>query len=171
MNAVDFARQALDFVHSSFRGTITDLTDDQANHPVAGTAGSIASSMAHLVVAEDSIVHVLLAGAQTLAEGEFKDRTGINLPQWFNDEQWRSSVRVQVAPFKVYADAVFAATEAWVSSRTADDLERPLDLTEYGIGQVNEGWAIAALLVAHAGNLTGEVSALKGTQGLKGYPF
>lgn len=171
MNAVDFARQALDFVHSSFRNTIADLTDDRANHLVVGTAGSIASSMAHMVVAEDSIVHVLLAGAQTLAEGEFKDRTGINLPQWFNDEQWRSAVRVQLAPFRAYADAVFGATEAWVSSRTAENLDRPLDLTEFGIGQVNEGWAIGALLVVHGGNLTGEVSALKGAQGLKGYPF
>ncbi len=171
MHAVQFAGHALAFAHTSFRETIADLTDDQANHPVVGVAGSIASSMAHMVVAEDSIVHVLLGGTRTLADGEYANRTGINRPQWFNDEGWRSEVRVEMEPFKTYTDAVFGASEAWVASQSAEDLDRPLDLTEYGLGQVTVGWAIGALLVVHAGNLTGEISALKGSQGLKGYPF
>ncbi len=171
MNAVELAGQTLRFVHQTFTDTIADLTDATVNHEVVGKAGTIASSIAHLVVAEDSIAHILLGGTQTIAEGEYAGLTGINRPQWFNDEDWRSEVRVEMAPFRAYAAAVFLAAEARVAAMTEQDLDRPMDLTDFGLGHTTAGWVIGALLITHGANLTGEVSALKGAAGLAGYPF
>ncbi len=41
-----------------------------------------------------------------------------------------------------------------------------MDLTDFGFRQQN-----LASVVGHAGNIAGEISALKGLLGLKGHPF
>jgi len=56
------------------------------------------------------------------------------------------------------------------------DLERELDLTGVGFGTRKLGWMLNLLILNHLilnhiGTETGEISALKGIQGAKGYPF
>ena len=68
-----------------------------------------------------------------------------------------------------YARAVFQATDAYLATVTDAALDRPVDLSEIGLGQVTAGYA----LMLAAGNCymhTGEISALKGLCGLTGYP-
>ena len=39
------------------------------------------------------------------------------------------------------------------------------------MSQMDLGSALSLLALSHVSNLAGEISAIKGTQGLKGYPF
>src|SRR5438132_1183238 len=59
------------------------------------------------------------------------------------------------------------------------DLDRRLDLSGVGLGTSepgseaghNVGWVLSREVVGHADNIAGEISCLKGLQGLQGYPF
>ncbi len=39
------------------------------------------------------------------------------------------------------------------------------------MGKAPRAMVISNFVIAHAAHLTGEISAIKGVQGLKGYPF
>jgi hypothetical protein len=40
-----------------------------------------------------------------------------------------------------------------------------------GLGVRTVDWCLSALITSHINNMAGEISALKGVQGAKGYPF
>ncbi len=48
--------------------------------------------------------------------------------------------------------------------------DKPRDLSGVGMGQVMLAWILSREVVAHADDITGEISCLKGLQGRKGYP-
>jgi hypothetical protein len=78
---------------------------------------------------------------------------------------------VDLAEAKAYAQAVYAASDAYLASLTPDALDAEVDLSGLGMGKVSLGWMIANLVVGHMHDLMGEISCLKGLQGAKGYPF
>lgn len=51
------------------------------------------------------------------------------------------------------------------------DLDRKVDLPFAGFGPQSLGWIVSNVALGHLHNHTGEISALKGVQGGKGYPF
>ena len=50
-------------------------------------------------------------------------------------------------------------------------LDEMRDLSAQGLGRRSVGWMLNALVAGHLNNMAGELSCLKGLQGLKGYPF
>ncbi|WP_236601584.1 DinB family protein [Ktedonobacter sp. SOSP1-52] len=70
-----------------------------------------------------------------------------------------------------YAQAVHAATDAYLATLTDEDLARVLDLTSVGFGQMTVGALLNRMVLGHVDNMTGEISVLKGLQGAKGYPI
>ena len=56
------------------------------------------------------------------------------------------------------------------ASLTPEDLDREIDLTSWGMGMVPLGAFIGAITLANTNWHCGEISLLKGLQGLKGYP-
>ncbi len=56
----------------------------------------------------------------------------------------------------------------WVVSLTPTDLERMIPTP---IGDVNLGQFLESFVIGHIHNHNGEISALKGCQGHKGYPW
>jgi hypothetical protein len=78
---------------------------------------------------------------------------------------------VDLAALRAYAQAVYKNTETYLASLTEADLDRPVDLSVAGMGQVNVGWILNGLVIAHTSNICGEISCLKGIQGARGYPF
>ena len=127
--------------------------------------------MAHLVYDEDLIVNGMLLGKAPLAASTSAGKTGISDPQMAVSQDWAKTVRLNLPEFREYQKAVFAATDAYTASLDESDLDRELDMTSMGMGTQNLGWAFGVLIIGHANNLAGEISALKGAQGLKGYPF
>ena len=171
MNAIAFLQASTDFAHRTYERTVAGLTAAHANQPPLGLARTVGSAMAHVVVVEDALVQATLRGASPLHASEFAGRTGISDPQMFNTEKWRSSVKVEPEPLHSYAAAVFEATDRYLAGLTEADLDATRDLSAAGLGTPSIGWMLANLVIGHLNNLTGEISALKGAQGLRGYPF
>jgi hypothetical protein len=77
--------------------------------------------------------------------------------------------KCDVAALKPYQEAVYASTQAYLDSLSDADLDRELE------GPGGRPMTVAdALTNALVGNVlahTGEISALKGVQGAKGYAF
>ncbi|HEX9059757.1 MAG TPA: hypothetical protein VF941_06235 [Clostridia bacterium] len=61
--------------------------------------------------------------------------------------------------------------EAYVASLTDEDLEKDVDMSSFGMETKKVYDFIANLISGHLYPITGEISVLKGIQGLKGYPF
>lgn len=66
---------------------------------------------------------------------------------------------------------VFAGTEAYVAGLDDAALGRGIDLSFVGLGEKPVSEVITMLVVQHCDNFSGEISAVKGVFGLKGYPF
>ena len=93
-------------------------------------------------------------------------------PDWSEAYRaWARRVQVDLASLKSYAEAVYAATDAFLASLSDADLDRELDLTAVGFGQQKLSWILNFLVLNHIGTETGEISALKGIQRVKGYPY
>ena len=56
---------------------------------------------------------------------------------------------------------------------TADDaaLARPIDMSFVGQGSVPVSGVLSTFVIGHLNNLCGEIAAIKGVFGLRGYPF
>ena len=171
MDAIKLLEIHLQAAHSVFDSTTADVTEESAHKGPFGTAGTVGSQMAHLVYDEDLIVSGMLAGKSPLSATTFAGKTGISDPQMAIAPEWPKNVRVKLTEFRAYQKAVFAATDAYLAGLKESDLDRELDMTSFGMGKQNVGWAFGMLIIGHANNLAGEISALKGAQGLKGYPF
>jgi hypothetical protein len=70
-----------------------------------------------------------------------------------------------------YAQAVYASTEEYLNSLTPADLDAPADLTSVGMGTMPLATFLLTALLGNNYAHTGEISTLKGMQGLRGYPF
>ena len=164
-------------VHQWLEGTMADVTQEQADWPPPGVANPLGACYAHAVTAEDRIIHGMLMGEAPLAATTWAGRTGQSelQPRPGQDQAgyaaWTRNVRVELGAARAYAQAVYAATDAYLASLTAEDLDRPLDLSSVGVGMQTVAWVLGNLIVGHAHNLLGEISCLKGVQGARGYPF
>jgi hypothetical protein len=85
--------------------------------------------------------------------------------------EWARRVQVDLPELKMYAQAVYASTDAYLAGLSDTDLDRQLDLTGAGFGKQTLAWVLNLLIVNHIGTETGEIAALEGIQGAKGYPF
>ena len=171
MDLNSYLRMEAQMAHWEFDGTTADVSEASLHQSPRGAEASVASAMAHAIFAEDSVLHGIFQGKPPLATSAFAGKTGISEPSMMNSPEWVKTVRVDLNQFRDYSKAVAAATDQYIASLKDADLDRELDLTEWGLGKVSLGWGLAVLLIGHLHDITGEISAIKGTQGLKGYPF
>lgn len=167
-------RAALDFAHQTLEATMADVTDELANKPAPGRANPIGAAYAHVLHAEDAIVNGLLKGKPPFWTAGWAGRSGIDRPMPMpgvvegDIGEWYHGVRVELAPMREYARAVYANTLAYLE--TAGDAELGREI-ETSIGTMTATTIVADLVIAHCNQLCGEISAIKGANGLKGYPF
>jgi hypothetical protein len=177
MDAITLLRQQIDTAHQWLEGTMADVTTEQAHWTPPGIANPLGASYAHVVASEDMIVNGLLKQAPPLFASAWGGKTGLSEPmptpgpEWEQYGVWARRVHVDLAAVREYAHAVYANTDQYVGSLTPDDLDRSLDLSGLGMGQVSLGWALSNLVLGHIHDLMGEISCLKGLQGARGYPF
>jgi hypothetical protein len=67
-----------------------------------------------------------------------------------------------------YAKTVAQAAQSWLASLTPEDLKRSV---ETPVGELNLGQLLETFVIWHINSHCGEISALKGCLGVKGYPF
>jgi len=166
--------------HGFLEATMGDVNAEMAHWGPPGIALPIGAAYAHFVTSEDWVVNVLFRGGVPLFAGPHAGRTGLSeLPpdpssvkDWSGEfAGWSRRVRIDLSVFRAYAQSVYAATDAYLSNAPDTELDRPMDLSAVGMGTQSVGFVVNNAVIGHAFSHCGEISALKGVQGKKGYPF
>jgi hypothetical protein len=148
-----------------------ELTPDQLHYGPPGRALPAGAAYAHVIFSEDIMVQSW-KGERPLFESGVE--TGASEPHpnfmaegtdWGQYPAWTQRVRFELPLLKAYAQQVYANTDYWLASLTDADLDRVDEYT-----QKSMAFLISRGLVGHCDNLAGEISAVKGLQGLQGYP-
>jgi len=171
LNAVDYLRMDLSWAHELLELVMQDVTQDQLNWHPQGTANPIGATYAHAVCSEDAVIQGLLRGVPWMMNSSWEGKTGISELQFHSDFDWARRVVVDLPAAREYAQAVYKASDDCLASLSDADLDRQLDLTDLDFGMRSVGWVLSSLAISHLNNMTGEISALKGVQGAKGYPW
>jgi hypothetical protein len=173
MDAVSMLKMQIDTAHGIVDGTVGEINEEQCHKIPGGKAQPIGATVAHTILSEDFIVNMIIRGQTPLVMGAWAGKVGISEPPPMPGApgmfEWANRVKVDLNQLKEYAKAVYANTNEYVSSLKPEDLDRELDVPGFGKNSLAYYLNIAA--VVHPSNHIGEVSALKGIQGLQGYPF
>jgi len=155
--------------HDTLEGVMTDVTDAIANWVPSTVVATIGAQYIHAVTSEDAIVNAILKGGAPLMATTFAGKIGApSAPELFKWSEWGRTVKVDVTAAKAYAQAVYASTAEYIGSLNAEKLGEVLDLTAAGLGQMPRA-AVLSIALMQPYVHGGEISALKGLQGLKGY--
>ena len=171
MNVVVFLSEQIKQAHGFLEATMEGVTPEQAHWIPPGTANPLSATYVHAVVSEDTLIHAVMQGSAPLHASTCADQTGISEIQPLSAQEWARRLRVDLPTLRRYAQAVYAATDAYVAALTDEDLSRVIDLSGIGMGQQTVGNLLSRFVVGHVDNLCGEISCLKGLQGGRGYPI
>jgi hypothetical protein len=175
--AIGLLRRQVQLAHGTLEATMADVTAELAHAVPPGIANPLGATYAHLVCSEDLLVQGMLKQGALLGASTLAGRTGLSEPMpnpgpgQSAYADWTRRVRVDLPALRAYAQAVYAATDAYLASLHDIDLERPMDLSFVGLGQQTLGVMLSLLVLHHIGTETGEIACLKGLQGVRGYPF
>lgn len=171
MEVTGLLRQQHKEAHEWLEATMQGVTSEHLHWKPQGKANPIGACYAHVILGEDYLVNVMLKGGAPLAATTWAGKTGVSeIPP--GDPQiswadWGRRVKIDLAQIKSYAQAVRANTDAYLASLKESDLSRQMN-TPAGLQTVL--WLLNNALIGHVHDFTGEISCLKGLQGLKGYP-
>jgi hypothetical protein len=170
MDGVQALTAAVKASHDWYNGTVADVTGAQANWLPAGNAHPIGETMAHIVHSEDGIVNGMLRGQALIWQRDGWDKK-LGIPNMMmHDNKGARAFKIDPKSLAAYTQAVQSSTLAWLSSLKPADLERVVD-GGGDIGKMPVAGVLTMLLVGNNFAHTGEISALKGVQGARGYPF
>jgi len=152
--------------------TMKDVSDEVAHFTDTNKALPVGAAYAHAIMGEDVVVATMLAHTTPLSSDNTK--TGLSEPmpsfaEWDKHDSWAKCVKVNLAKLTAFAQSVYKATDTYLATLKDKDLEKELDIP--GMGKHTVADILNNFLVLHTANLTGEISAAKGFQGHKGYPF
>jgi len=171
MNTIDAIKLAYAGSHQWYQGTIADVAQDAANRVPDGEAHPIGYVAAHILHCEDVMINSALQGKPSIWERDgWDEKLGLSVAL---DQDTASARAYRCDPLKLndYAELVYKNTEAYLDGLRAEDLDKEVDLTAFGIGKMGLGAFLLTMLLGNNYAHTGEISALKGIMGNKGYPF
>ena len=172
-------RNQLQGAQQVLEGTMEGVTAEQAHWTPPGVANPLGATYAHIVTSEDAIINAMIRGQAPLFASTWAGKIGVSepppspdpnnpgLPNW---AQWARRVKVDLATLRQYAQAVYKASDEYLTSLSDEELERTIDLSALGIGE-NSVSQLLSTIISNTHWHTGEISCLKGLQGQKGYPF
>jgi hypothetical protein len=173
MDAIALVRSQYKGAHDLLEATMADVTPEQAHWAPPGVANPLGPTYVHIVAGEDFLLNARARGGQPLAMGDFAGKMGVSEPppagQAF--QEWSRRVTVDLEQARAYAQAVYKETDAWLASLAANDLDKEIDMSGFGMGQQPLHVLAAGIVLQHINNHLGEIACLKGLQGAKGYPF
>lgn len=174
MEAIDLVRRQYKGAHDLLEATMKDVTPEQAHWAPPGIANPLGASYFHVLGAEDFLLSARVRGTQPLAAGAFAGKVGVSEPPpppGPGLDAWARRVKVDLAQMREYAQAVYKQTDDWLATLSSDDLDKPMDMSGFGMGEQPMNVLVAGIIIQHINNHLGEISCLKGMQGTKGYPF
>ena len=174
MNSIQLLRDQLKSAHDTQEATIADLTEKSAHFNPAGDAIPAGAAYVHSVLGEDMVLSSMLMQKTPLSDGMSAKEMGLSekmptFDKWAGHLKWYKSVKVDLAKFKEFAKKVYEETDKYLESLSEEDLDKEIERPV--IGSHTLAFFINNFIILHIANLTGEISAAKGLQGPKGYPF
>lgn len=165
-SAVELLRFMFGQAHQYLEGTMMGVTDEVAQFE-AGQASNILGQYAHIVTSEDWLINIKAGGSSPVM---MRTNPGFQAPPpptgW---NVWAREQTIDRAALHAYAQEVYAATDAFLAAADDSILTNPVDMSEVGFGTVPT-MDVLNLALLNAGAHCGEISTLKGLQGLQGYP-
>jgi hypothetical protein len=167
MELIDFIRAQADSALRNIATSMEDLTDEVVNWDHGGTTNTIAQILAHLMSGQDLLIADKIGGGRTLHESGWAARTGIPLDR---TQIWtKGAWRLDLPAFDDYRRAVEAQSRRYLDSIGPADLDREFAWIRGPEQPVHR--LLQTIFINHALGHCGEISALKGTRGLKGLPI
>ncbi len=171
MDAVSLLREQLKDAHQLLEDTLGEVTPEQLHYGPQGQALPVGAAYAHVIFSEDIMVQEVLKHGTPLYESGTDSGASEPMPNfargdWDGYADWTRRVRFDLARLRAYGARVYAATDAYLASLGESDLDQQVPIFQGSLAHT-----ISRGLIGHVDNLTGEISAAKGLQGLKGYPF
>ncbi len=168
MSAVDFIKDSFGSIHGSYRDAREGQTLEQMHFVPEGESHSVAWILFHATRIEDLMINGICQGRPHLfVEGDYAERIGFPAESFGTGQTTEEARAVQIKDldaFTEYAEAVYAATDAFLDGMTSDgDLEREVQL-----GQRTETVSdnIRLHLITHLNGHRGEINLIRGMQGL-----
>jgi len=167
MTTVAFIKDQLYLSHGWFLGTVKGLMDEQANHVPPGTAHPIGAIIQHVLFVEDDTINRRLGDGQSIWDRDgSSERAGVPNLRGADEATYRA-FRMPAAALDEYRKAVWAASDAYLGALTDADLLREME----SAGRTTTVAATLGILLNHTPIHVGEISAIKGTLGLRGSPL
>lgn len=162
-------RQQMQSLHGTMEAAIGDCTADALSRKLPGsTINAIGSIYAHTIMSEDGLLNGLVRGGTPVyfADG-WMPKIGLDMPKGAMEPGW--DVALDLGLFRQYAASVYEATDGYLASVSDADLERVI---EPGFAPPMPVQSFVANILAwHVATHQGEISALKGVQGVDGLVF
>lgn len=157
-------------LHRDWEGALSGLTDEQFHFRPSESTNHIAFTAWHLVRTEDNIVQFVLQRKQTVwLERGLNDAWGLPKAAQGTGMPSEEAVAMHLPgaePFLQYARGVWAATDAYLSTLTAEELARVARVMPFG--EIPVSLALGQTIIAHGNQHLGEVWLSKELQGLTG---
>lgn len=172
MTVIDLIREQVKSSHELMESTISGVSDEVVHFNETNKALPVGAAYAHAVISEDVILSTMILKTAPLSSDNL--RTGLSIPmtsfsEWDKYEEWVKSVKIDLPKLQSFAQEVYGATDKYLASLTDADLEKEIDTG--GMGKYTLSHLLTNFIILHNASLAGEVSAAKGFQGHKGYPF
>jgi hypothetical protein len=157
---------ALNDAHRMGDIALQELTPEVAHFDAGGTTNTIAQLMAHMTMGEDGAFNRVLKGTTRRIETDgWAEKAGIPLER---GAVWNKDWQLNIEAFAQYRDLVKQDATSYLESIDIADLEKEV---EWFNGPRPAHNLVQIIVVNHMLGHSGEVSTLKGIQGLKGLPF
>lgn len=167
MELIEFIQAQCGSALEMVRRSLEDLDEEIVHWEPGGTANTIGQLLAHVVTGQDLLIGEKLTGGTTLFSQGWAEKTGIPIDR---TQIWdRSAWRLNLDAFKEYHAAVEAQSRRYIDALTPAELEREVAWIRGPEQPISRLFQV--IFINHALGHAGEISTLKGIQGLKGLPI
>ncbi len=159
-------RQQMQALHGTLEAAIGDCSPEVLARKLPGsTINSIGAIYAHTIFGEDGLLNGLVRGGTPVYfAGGWAQKVGLEMPQGGLEPDWAPTLDLGL--FRQYAAAVYASMDEYLASVSDAELDRVIEPGFAPAMPVRS--FVANLLAWHVATHQGEVSALKGVQGVNG---
>lgn len=164
MNAAAMLSLQLDEAFDLLGQVIGDIEQAQYEWQPPGNANAVSKLHVHTLTSVDVWANAMALRAPVLWP-EIAEKTGLPRNAL---KIWETTTPIPLAEISDYAARLRAVTVPAIAALTDAFLDEPRDLPFFGTRDVAYALRLAALQLA---THTGEISATKGLQGLKGLPY
>lgn len=160
----------IEWAAESFFRMIDGLDNSVLHTQPGGRANSISATIGHVFTATDTVLNVILKNSPPLFQTM---NTGLSEPppsgeEFFHWHAWGARIQLDLPTALPYGKAVFADVAAYLGTLDDSDLDQVIATP---IGEHERFVMVHGAILNNIITHTGEISTLKGLQGIQGYAF